>query len=294
MASFTYRAVGNKIDWTEIITNIDPSETVTYSMFGRGTAKGMTHNWLTDHLSVPGANKHLENAQLLIDEAVPRIQLSNNIQIFQSGYYVTDSQQAVDKVGIKDELSYQMTKCLKEIALDVEYAIVTNDSTALSGAATEGQMGGIPYFNTVNVINATAFTELSLNDAIHEAWKKGGKVDTVLLSGANKRIMSGFVTSVTKNMKDVDKKRVNVIDVYESDFGIVTAKAHRLYEDDRIDLIQSDLFRVFYLIPFHQEELPRTNLLRGKNINGQLTLECRSKDAHSVIKIAAAPPPTNP
>lgn len=86
MASKTYLAVGNREDLIDIITNISPDDTPLYSKFGRATATGMTHSWLTDSLGTPGVNKHLEDADFALSAATARVKLDNNVQIFMRGY----------------------------------------------------------------------------------------------------------------------------------------------------------------------------------------------------------------
>jgi len=60
-------------------------------------------------------------------------------------------------------------------------------------------------------------------------------------------------------------------------------KLHRLQSDDRIDLLQTEYWKLAYLIPFKTVEKPKTSLMNGKVVTGQMTLECRSKEANAVI-----------
>ena len=57
MASNTYEAVGNKLDMSEIITNIAPDDTPLFSRIGRTKATATTHEWLEDTLGEPRVNK---------------------------------------------------------------------------------------------------------------------------------------------------------------------------------------------------------------------------------------------
>lgn len=60
-------------------------------------------------------------------------------------------------------------------------------------------------------------------------------------------------------------------------------QAHRMQTNDRIDILETQYFKLAYLIPFKVEDLARTGLKKAKAVSGQLTLECRTKDAHSAI-----------
>ena len=267
--------------------------------FGRSKVTGMVHSWLTDSLGQPGVNAQKENQPFSSTPATPRVKLSNNIQIFMRDCMVSDSQEAVLKAGVKSEMAYQLQKTLKMIALDVEYAIINNsdfDSTTLVGgiagdATTAGKMGGVPAFNYVNAIDdsgsgVAALTETVLNDAIQAAWAVGGTPDICVVSGANKRIISGFTGNAQRERSADSTKIKQIVDVYESDFGLVNMVLHRMQDDKRVDLLQTEYWKLAYLIPFKTYERPKDSLMNGKVVTGQLTLECRSPEANSFIAIA--------
>lgn len=272
----------------DIITNISPDETPLMNKFGRSKVTGMVHSWLTDSLGTPGENAQLENQPFSSTPATPRVKLENYIQIFMRDCMVSDSQEAVLKAGVKSEMAYQLAKTLKMIALDVEYAIV-NNATKVQGTATvQGKFGGVPYFNAVasnHVTGSTAVTEANLNDAIQKAWAVGGTPDICVVSGANKRIISGFTGNAQRERSADSTKIKQIVDVYESDFGLVNMVLHRLQPDNRIDLLQSEYWKLAYLIPFKTYERPKDSLMNGKVVTGQLTMECRSPEANSYITI---------
>lgn len=245
-------------------------------------------SWLTDSLGTPGVNAQLEDATFTSTMASPRVKLENYIQIFMRDCAVSDSQEAVLKAGVKSEMAYQLQKVLKLIALDVEYAIVNNDTAVAGSSTTPGKFGGIPYFNTVNKITGgAALTEANLEDAIQAAWKVGGLPDMLLCSGNVKKVIDKFTTGATRNMNYDNDKLKQVVNVYESSFGLVNVQMHRLYPDTRVDLLQSEYWKLAYLIPFKTVDRPKDGLMNGKVVTGQLTLECRSKEANATISIGA-------
>ena len=287
MATYTYSAVGNREDLLDIITNISPDETPLMNKFGRSKVTGMVHSWLTDSLGQPGENAHLENQPFSSTPATPRVKLENYIQIFMRDCMVSDSQEAVLKAGVKSEMAYQLAKTLKMIALDVEYAIVNNDEKVQGTAVVQGKMGGVPFFNAVedNMVETQELTEEKLNDAIQKAWAVGGTPDICVVSGANKRIISGFTGNADRQRSADSTKIKQIVDVYESDFGLVNMVLHRLQSDDRVDLLQTEYWKLAYLIPFKTYERPKDSLMNGKVVTGQLTRECRSPEANSAIII---------
>ena len=264
----------------------------------------------------------------------------------------------------------QMVKASKEIARDLEFALV-NNATAIEGNASEGgQFGGVKYFtggdavalsqtggvftftnhklqtggavvfyvgsggtmdanltaNTLyyvkvltentfkiyttpqkaqaggvdNIVPATGGTnvkvtrsniisanaglgEAHLNNMMEMIWKQGGNVSTAVMSGKNKRVVSGFTVSATKNVDMSDKKRTQVVEVWETDFGMINLMAHRQYADDRIDFFEYQHWKLGYLKPFKVEDVPRKGTYTEKVIVGSLTLENRSPQASGAI-----------
>jgi hypothetical protein len=220
MSSTNIMKDGNREDLIDIITNISPDETPLTNKFGKTDASGMTHAWLTDALGDAADNMHLEDADFQAAAATPRTRLDNYIQIFQRGVYVTDSQEAVKKAGIKSELAYQTKNTMKVLAKDVERAIYLNSTKVAGDENTPGKAGGVVYWNDQNVVNAstdgganTDLTESRLNDAIQLAWAAGGSPEIVLVSGKNKRTISGFTADSQKTRDMEGKKLVQVIDV---------------------------------------------------------------------------------
>jgi hypothetical protein len=289
--SYTFDSpVGNKEDISPILTMISPDDSPLYSGWGRTPAKAMTHSWLTDSLRAAAANKHTEDAAYSVAITQPRVKLSNNVQIFMAGYFVTESQESTDKYAVESEIARQMTKAMKEIVQDAEKAIVEQTSTNAGDGVTPPELGGVGYFNTVNVVNAAAgaLTEDMLNDAIQLAWEAGGNVDTVYCSGKNKRVISGWTAGATKNMSAGEKKVINVVNIYEADFGVVKIKPHRGYSNTRVDILESQYWAICPFKPFKINDLPKTGLRIEKNITGMFTVECRTKNAHAAITNLAA------
>ena len=373
MASFTWKAVGNKEDVSDIIVNIAPQETQLINKFGKTTATAMNHEWLSDTLRPAQVNKNLEKADFTTVEATPRRRMGNYQQHFMAGYMVTDAQEAVLKHGVKSEISYQMVKASKEIARDMELAVMQN-STKLRGAANtagqEGVMGGVRYFagglaqaftavaatdvctatahgfvtgdmvsvfssatlpaglasnviyyvraidantftlhrtsvdaqananivditdagtgthsiDTVNIVKAGGnLTEDLFNDTVQKIWQQGASAKTAYVSGKRKRQISGWTAGTVKNRDQAETKLVNVISIYESDFGIVNIETHRYQTDDRIDFIDESFYKLAYLVPLHIEEVPRKGTYTEKVFDGMLTVENKCPQAHGAL-----------
>lgn len=373
--------VGKMEDVTDFITALDPDETYYTNKFGRTTVTSTKHEWLNDNLRPARDNATLEAVDFDVQQARPRTRSFNYCQQFLNGYSVTDTTQAIKKYGVRDELSYQFTKCGKETARDLEYAIV-NSATAKAEDTQPARFGGVSYFLDatkpiasittagvftvtghelfngdpvifsaasggaldskykanvpyyVHVVDANTFTVHAnpqdtmkedaqtncikpsaaveankmvltnqnvidaatadtdtgtltfdrVNDAMQLAWKRGGDIDTIVCSGKNKRIISGWTQGVQKTRDMSRKDLVEVVDIIETDFGRVDVNAHRMYNDDVVDLIEFQYWKLGYLIPFHTENPPRTGTYKQKVITGSATLECTAPISSARIK----------
>jgi len=283
----TYDAKGNREDLSDIITNIAVTQTPIFSMFGRENATSTYHEWLEDDLRAPADNAQVEGADYTVEKATNRTRKGNYTQIFNQGYGVTLTQEAVLKAGVKSEIAYQMAKAMKEIARDVEYAYINNAAAVQGDAATARKLGGIPAFITTNVLanggTARALTEDLFNDAIQQAWEQGGDPDVAIVNGTHKRVISGFTAGITKTLSADDKKLVAAVDVYESDFGVVKIIADRFMVADKIYVLSSEYWKTAYLRTFQTLDIPVAGSRKEKMIEGELTLVARAEKASAII-----------
>ena len=152
-----------------------------------------------------------------------------------------------------------------------------------STAVTAGKME-LTYCNAIDAkaLNpAGEFTMESLNDAMQAVWGRGGDVDIAVMSGKNKRKASTFTANSQRNVAMEAKKLTQVIDVLETDFGVIELVAHRLYADDVVDLLELQYWKLGYLIPFHNEDLERKGTYKESVITGTATLECTAPIANA-------------
>ena len=274
----TYQAIGNREDLTDIITDISPTETPMLSSFGKTMAKGTYHEWQKDTLADAASNAIVEGADEDADAVVPTTREGNYTQILRNSWKITDTQQAVDSAGRPNEYNYQMAKSMKELARDIEYALV--NATAASGASgTARTMKGVLAYITTNVnTGASAVTtedlsETVYNDMLQTIFNSGGNPDTTYANGWQKRKISAFSTSNARNISGEDKRLVNSVDVYESDFGLQRIILDRYMTSSIVACLQNDLWRVASLRGVAHKELPDLGGGPKGQLETELTLE---------------------
>ena len=295
MGKDTYVAVGNAEDISNVITTLSKKITPFFSDCGKTRATATYHEWLEDSLRKERGNKQVEGFEYAVEAPVPRVRLGNFSQIFAAGYGVTATQEAVLKHGVNSEKAYQMAKASKEIAKDIEYAILTQATRTAGSASVARQFGGVPFWITTNAIASAAgegLTEALMNDALQACWDENGEPSKVYLSGKNKRAVSSWSGDGDKYLEQNSKKLVNSIAVYESDFGVISFTAHRMMPDDKVFVIDPEYWKVGFVRPLHTYTLPRTGDSLKAEIVGELTLEARAEKANAIITLTPPPPPS--
>lgn len=141
-----------------------------------------------------------------------------------------------------------------KIAADCEYYVkVLTDTTFTIFDSIEGAVEDIVAIKVIptstgtnvklvknNVIDlgANDYTVEDLNRAMEMAFKRGGNPTDAFMSGRKKRRFSQLVTALgTTTRKSTEKKMTQVATAYESDYGTIVANTHRLYNDNRLDLL---------------------------------------------------------
>lgn len=165
--------------------------------------------------------------------------------------------------GISAGVEYyvrKLTDTTLELYPSMEYAITADQSDATASdrakVVTLGSNGsGTINMLKNNIIDAgnAEYTEDQINDVMEMCYKRGGNPTLAVMSGRNKRRFSKIITGqATKRRDQKDKTVTNVTDTYISDFGTVTAKVHRQYGNDRIDMLDMSLWEIKYFNRPHE------------------------------------------
>lgn len=308
---------GNREDLSDIIFDITPTETPFVTLCGSSKAKGTSHDWLTDELNNPAANRAVEGADAGDDNSTDRVRLSNHTQILTKTAKVAGTQEDVDKAGIKSEMAYQVARRMKEIKRDLEVALVGQftgatppavpknagsesvaramgcfvsymTSATFKDVSTGGTPSG-PAGNGADVptLGSTkvAFTENHLKDALSKIWtQSGGNENITALMGAFQRgKFSGFQSSATRYVSTDDARLQASIDVYDGDFHTVTARPDRFCDPGSVFLVDPEYVKLAELRGAKTKDLAVTGDSIKKQIVWETTLEVNNPKAHYVI-----------
>jgi hypothetical protein len=287
----TYEAIGQREDLIDVITNISPMDTWFTSNSGTVRATGRFHEWQTDALAAAAANAVIEGDDATATAITPTVRLGNYTQILRKTFQITDTEDMVDKAGRDSELSYQTQKNLKELARDIEYALIINSASASGASGTARQTKGVLGYIATNVTTGSGtgtqvLTESMLNDNLAAIWAQGGMPANVLCGAFQKRKISNFTTN-TRNITASEEKLVRSVDVYQSDFGILAIRLHHQLNTTTpgtvIILGDMGLWKKAWLRPVKQQELARTGASTKMMIEAELALESRQEKGSGKI-----------
>ena len=154
-------------------------------------------------------------------------------------------------------------------------------------------MKGIIPFLTTNKFSPgvggfpsdTAVTEEQLNTALRNIWKQSnGQVDVILVGGLQKRAINQIVMPSRRFDGDVESVK-NLINIYESDFGVCRIVMSRWVPKGMILFLDSSRIEVLPLAgrSFHFRPLASTGDRDSGQMIGEYTLELRNENAHGYI-----------
>lgn len=286
----TYASIGNREDLIDIITNISPMDTWFTSNTGSTRAISTNHEWQTDVLDTPAANAQAEGDDATAAAVTPTVRLGNYTQILWKVFQISETQRAIVAAGRNDEVDYQTMVKSKSLARDIEYALLLNASSASGASATARQLKGVIGFITSNVgtVSATtvALTETIYNANLATIWAAGGYPTVTLVGAYQKQKISGFTSNV-RRIEAEEKKLVNSVDVYESDFGMIMVRLHHLLHDFQpgyvVNLGVMELWVKAWLRPVNRIQLAKTGSSDKYKIEAELTLESRNQAGSGMI-----------
>jgi hypothetical protein len=294
---------GNSEDVSDIVYNISPESTPLLSMLPRTKASGKYHEWLTDTLAAGAANAKDEGALFASDDLEGRSRVSNPCVISYRVYEVTGTQEAVSKKGVKSELAYQAAKKMKEIKKDIDYQLwlgsaAQGDTADMSAMNNDGfdhlaknhvsAHTGTTSFATAALTGDVA--EAAFNTMLQDIWDDGGEPTMAFMPGVVKRLISRWTGVATKYYDQKEKKILNVVDWYVSDFGEVQFAIDRQMD---AALIQGDVqifagdfsnAAVAYLRPLQAKGLVTPKDTTAGVVLTEYTLEYGDKNAYGWMK----------
>ena len=139
--------------------------------------------------------------------------------------------------------------------------------------------------NVKSLANAADFELSDIDDVMGMAANRGGKPTDAYMSMEKKRRFSKLVSGMaTTQRKPKDRYGSTVADTYETDGGVITAHAHRMYNVDRIDMLDLSYWELRWLDKPHEVKgLAKTGNYEKFVVEGTLTLQASQPKASASI-----------
>ena len=308
----TLQAVGNREDLSDDISRINPEKTPFYSNTGKlkgGVSATFTEHQLEELDPVNTDNAHLEGDDTAIEAANVRERIGTYTQIFKKSGSVAGTQEAVDTAGVEDELDRQAM--LKGIAArrDMEAAFLSKTASRPQSGTNARKLAGALSWMETNVSrgatganggwNGTTtdaptdgtlrtFEESQLEAVMLSRFNATGEITanlTAYMGGALKQAFGAFPG--LSETRDAPKGNRRVIygaaDVYQSNFGRLTAVPHAYALDRDVLIADNSYWKRADLRPMTREPLPKTGDAEKFQMIGECTLVSRNQKASALI-----------
>ncbi|MCB9838380.1 MAG: DUF5309 family protein [Phycisphaeraceae bacterium] len=263
---------------------------------------GTTGEALADNLKlIILGNAAIEGADRPETRFTNRTRMRKYTQIFTASVEVSGSQQAVQSIGVADELDYQKQERLRELLRDLENCVINGVAASsepqgtstvrrtmngvLHSVQTNAFVTGIGGFPTGGGVSENELSEEQLNTAMKLIWESSsGSVHTIVVNGFQKRKINAFVGD-KRGYSPRDTNFRDLVSVYESDYGVARVVLSRWVPADTVLLLDSTRIDVLPLDgrSFAFKPLASSGDSEVGQLIGEYTLEMRNESAHGLI-----------
>ncbi len=304
-------------DLQEAFSLISPEEVPLMTMARRGSVTQKSFEWpVVELAALDTANRVIEGEDApAVDTGTLAKRLRNDTQISDKVVSVSNTSESSDAAANNiQRLSQQVALKIREMKREMEYMLLQNVVTTPGSSGNARQTAGLPAFIRTNTIfesggsdptlsgttegypDAAAgdgttpvkLTEASFNDLSEEVWQSGGNVEYAMVNAKNKRLISTFTGSSTRYKDAVDRRIVNAVDVYTSDFNEITIIPNRFQptlndggDDDNYALYMLDpeYIEIVFLETLKQKPLAETGHSKKRLVYAEYGLKVLNEAA---------------
>lgn len=284
----TYNLVGVKVDISDVIANITPSDTPFLSSLGAPEKTTQTtFQWQEDALaSVDTNNQKVEGAAASNVALTPTVMRSNVTQILDKTIEISATAEAVKSYGRAKETAYQLAKKSKELKRDLEHMFVGRVQAAVVGDANTARRMASAFSmiaggTTVDAdtdagagVTPAALTEAHIIAAHQALYNEGGDGPTLMIKPADSIRIAAFVGTAARTRDIGNAQRiVNAVDVYVSPFGQSNVVLNRLQLASRALLYSPENWKRVVLRDWTKEPLAKVGDAERTYMVGEMSLK---------------------
>lgn len=308
-------------DVLDIMVNLSPTKTPFFSTFRKTVARNVLHEWQVDSLSRPSDPDNPvvhctpESTDFDFDPLDCPCRIGNQIHILRRTGDVSWLQRAMNTIAYDDEYAYQVDRKMTELAMLTEFAIIHSPNTD-NTVQTDPQLPGVCASpngcrEMDGILRAAAWTTADfaclddmkqgtvldytgspcepltpviLDNLSQIMYHKGAEPNNIWVNTTLKRLISSFFLGGQTRIQAVqEKKLINVVDVYESDFGLRAINVHLDIPTDTVLMTDEQYLALAFGYPTRVEQLAKVSNSDKFGIEHALTLEVRAPAALGVI-----------
>ena len=300
-------------DLGNVIFNVTPFMTPFTSGIAQTKATADNHEWLTDtYADSVSSNAAIEAEVVASSEGSERTRKGNYVQIATKGVTVTKKAEMFDRAGVPGkEMAYQLMKKGKELQMDVEKQVLSNQikviptnaaagvsatvsSWILSNQVVSGT-GGVANTASTGLTKPTpgtpeAMTQANLDDLLDGVWNNSGDFSSAKIMGSagtistlrnNADVSKGISTDVTTNA--ADGEIINRVAVYVSQFGPIAVVPNKHMPADTLYVLDYSTWGLAFAggKKIHTTDIATQASAEQKLLECYYTLEARSEEANA-------------
>jgi len=276
-----------------LVTAVNSNTLTVVRGYAGTTAENLADNQIINILG----NAALEGADKPGTRFTNRSRRGNYTQIFTATVEVSGTDVAAGQLGLADEMDYQKQERLRELIRDLENTVINGGQPASNPQGSDTarrSMKGIVRHLQTNVYRTgdsgfptgTDLDEAKINYVLRKIWaNSNGNIDLIVVGGYQKRRINSFVSS-SRSYAAGDTKFTDLVNIYESDFGVCRIVTTRWLPQDAVLLLDSSRTAVLPLAgrSFYFKPLASVGDYESGELIGEYTLELKNEAAHGIIR----------
>jgi len=299
-------------DLGNVIFNVTPFMTPFTSGIAQTKATADNHEWLTDtYADSVSSNAAIEAEVVASSEGSERTRKGNYVQIATKGVTVTKKAEMFDRAGVPGkEMAYQLMKKGKELQMDVEKQVLSNQIKVVPTNAAAGVSATVSSWilanqkvaadGTLNTAStgltkptpgtSEAMTQANLDDLLDGVWNNSGDFSSAKIMGSagtistlrnNADVSKGISTDVTTNA--ADGEIINRVAVYVSQFGPIAVVPNKHMPADTLYVLDYSTWGLAFAggKKIHTTDIATQASAEQKLLECYYTLEARSEEANA-------------
>ena len=299
-------------DLGNVIFNVTPFMTPFTSGIAQAKATADNHEWLTDTYADSVSNNAAIEAEVVgSSEGSERTRKGNYVQIATKGVTVTKKAEMFDRAGVPGkEMAYQLMKKGKELQMDVEKQVLSNQIKVVPTNAAAGVSATVSSWilanqkvaadGTLNTAStgltkptpgtSEAMTQANLDDLLDGVWNNSGDFSSAKIMGSagtistlrnNADVSKGISTDVTTNA--ADGEIINRVAVYVSQFGPIAVVPNKHMPADTLYVLDYSTWGLAFAggKKIHTTDIATQASAEQKLLECYYTLEARSEEANA-------------